>query len=39
MAERVRFLVPEAQVAEQAPKADQRETLQSMGHWKWLQEA
>jgi hypothetical protein len=29
--ERVRFLVPVAQVAEQAVKADQPETLQSMG--------
>jgi hypothetical protein len=29
--ERVRFLVPVAQVAEQAVKAVQRETLQSMG--------
>jgi hypothetical protein len=29
--ERKRFLVPEAQVAEQALKADQRLTLQSMG--------
>jgi hypothetical protein len=35
--ERVRFLVPVAQVAEQAVKADQRETLQSTGQPKVLQ--
>jgi hypothetical protein len=35
--ERERFLVPVAQVAEQAPKADHPETLQSMGQAKVLQ--
>ena len=35
--ERERFLVPVAQVAEQALKADQPETLQSMAHAKALQ--
>jgi hypothetical protein len=39
MTERLRCLVPLPQVAEQALKADQPETLQSIGHWKWLQEA
>ena len=38
MVERERFLVPEPQVAEHAPKADQPEALQSIGHWKWLQD-
>ena len=37
--ERVRFLVPEAHVAEHGVKADQPETLQSTGHWKWLHDA
>jgi len=35
--ERERFLVPVAQVAEQALKADQEDTLQSMGQAKVLQ--
>jgi hypothetical protein len=36
--ERERFLVPVAQVAEQAPKAVHAETLQSMGQAKVLQD-
>ena len=38
MVERARDLVPEAQVAEQALKRDQEETLQSMAHLTVLQE-
>jgi hypothetical protein len=37
--ERLRDLVPVAQDLEQPPKADQLETLQSIGQAKWLQEA